>query len=51
MSSAARSAAAYSGRFAYGAGGAHTLRFTSPHAPSVEPMARMTDEKTVFRSP
>ena len=27
-----------------------TLRFTSPQAPSVEPMALTTEEKTVLRS-
>ena len=27
-----------------------TLRFTSPQAPRVEPIALMTDENTVFKS-
>eukprot|EP00955_Chlamydomonas_euryale_P095341 364933-Chlamydomonas_euryale.AAC.7 len=50
MSFASSCACMYSGRFFHGALAAMTLRFTSPHAASVEPMFLMTVEKTVLRS-
>lgn len=51
MSSDAFLTYSYSGRLVYGAGLPQTLRFTSPQAPRVEPIALMTLLKTVLRSP
>ena len=50
MSLAYCCASTYSGLFLKGCGGAMTLRLTSPHAPSVDPMFLMMVEKTVLRS-